>query len=71
MIDLEENFSKPIVMLIILLNVIFTVAVLYVFLQTSNEPQVLVGSWFTFTTVELWAMAKIKRDKIKRGDGDE
>lgn len=65
------EFSKPIVLLIIVLNVLFAAAVLYVFYHTANEPQALVGAWFAFTTVELWALAKIKRDKIKRGGGDE
>lgn len=60
------KFSKAIVSLIILLNVAFTVAVLYVFLQTSSEPVALVGCWFAFTTGELWLLATIKKRKIDR-----
>jgi hypothetical protein len=57
------KFSKAIVALVIMLNVFFTVAVLYVFLKTYTEPTVLVGCWFAFTTGELWMLAKIKREK--------
>lgn len=61
------KFSKAIVSLIILLNVAFTVAVLYVFLQTSSEPMTLVGCWFAFTSAELWALATIKKREIDKG----
>lgn len=54
------RFSKAIVALVILLNVAFAAAVLYVYLQTSSEPTVLVGCWFAFTTGELFLLAKIK-----------
>lgn len=65
----KNRFSKFIVVLVILLNVVFTAGVFYVFLKTGgNEPQILIGSWFTFTTVELWSLAKIKREKIKGED---
>jgi hypothetical protein len=56
----KGDFSKTIVTLVILLNVIFTVAILYVFCRVGNEPAALVVAWFGFTTVELWALAKIK-----------
>ena len=54
------KFSKLIVALVIFLNICFAIGVLYVFLKTSNEPGVLVGSWFAFTTGELWLLADIK-----------
>ena len=47
--------------LVILLNVSFAAAVLYVFLRTGTEPTALVVAWFAFTTGELWLLAKIKR----------
>lgn len=56
-------FSKIIVVSVITLNVIF--AVLFVFLKTSCEPTGLVASWFSFTTVELWSLAGIKKAKEK------
>lgn len=66
------KFSKIIVSLIILLNVLFTVGVLYVFLRVGNEPSVLIGAWFAFTTGELWLLATIKKKEIdNEGDYDD
>lgn len=59
------KFSKWIVSLVILLNVVFTGAVLYTFFKVGSEPAVLIGSWFGFTTVELWSLSKIKREEKK------
>jgi pheromone shutdown protein TraB len=64
----KGRFSKFVVTLVILLNAIFTTAVLYIYLQVGSEPVTLIGSWFAFTTVELWSLAKIKRKKIKGED---
>ena len=66
------RFSKLIVSLIILLNVLFTVGVLYVFLRVGNEPSILIGAWFAFTTGELWMLSSIKKKKINNeGDYDD
>ena len=66
------KFSKFIVTLVILLNVSFTVAVLYVFLRIGNEPTALISAWFGFTTIELWALAGIKKREIEiRNDKEE
>lgn len=54
--------------LIILLNIAFTLAVFYVFLRVGNEPTVLVGCWFAFTTGELWLLATIKKTRLKGAD---
>lgn len=62
-----NRFSKKIVTLIVLLNVVFAVGVLCVFWHTGSEPSVLVGSWFAFTTGELWALAGIKKKEIEEG----
>ncbi len=59
------RFSKKIVVLIVTLNIVFTAAILAVFWHTGNEPGVLVGAWFTFTTGELWALSKVTREKNK------
>lgn len=64
------EFSKKIVTLIIFLNIAFTMAVFYVFLRVGNEPTVLVGCWFAFTTGELWLLSKIKRTKLEERDAD-
>jgi hypothetical protein len=55
------KYSKIIVSLVILLNTVFTGAVLYIFLNVGNEPVVLIGAWFAFTTSELWLLAGIKK----------
>ena len=64
----KGRFSKGIVTFIIIANIAFTAAILYVFLKTSCEPTALVGSWFAFTTVELWQLANIKKQKVKTGE---
>ena len=66
-------FSKIIVGIVILANLIFTGVVLYIFLKVGSEPVALIGAWFAFTTSELWILAGIKKAKIKeqRGERDE
>ena len=64
----QGRFSKRIVSLVIALNVLFTVAVLYVFIRTGSEPMTLVGAFFTFTTVELWSLASIKKKKEENNE---
>lgn len=59
------RFSKVIVTLVILLNVVFTAAVLYVFLRVGDEPTALIAAWFAFTTGELWLLASIKKIEVK------
>lgn len=61
----KAEFSKKIVAGIIVLNTVFSVAVFYCFLKTCSEPTALVGAWFSFTTVELWSLASIKKKKIQ------
>lgn len=60
------RYSKLIVALVILLNTGFTGAVLYTFLCVGSEPTALVAAWFAFTTGELWLLAGIKREKVRR-----
>lgn len=62
------KFSKVIVTLIVLLNTAFTAAVLYIFFTTHNEPTVLIGAWFAFTTGELWLTATIKKKEIEKDE---
>ncbi len=66
------RFSKAIVSLIIMLNVIFSAAVLFVFLKIGSEPMTLIGAWFAFTTGELWLLAGIKKKEVeKQNDREE
>ena len=66
----KGGFSKAIISLVVLMNIAFTVAVLYVFLKTSSEPVALVGAWFAFTTGELWMLSSIKKVKVKKGENE-
>lgn len=62
----QGQYSKALVTLIIFLNIVFTVAVFFVFARTGSEPSTLIATWFSFTTVELWSLARIKKKKIDR-----
>ena len=62
------DFSKSLVLGIVLANAIFTAAVLWVFLRTGSEPTALVAAWFAFTTGELWFLAGIKKKKLDKED---
>ncbi len=65
------KFSKGIVTLVILLNAAFTTAVLFIFYRIGTEPTTLIGAWFGFTTVELWALAGIKKREIEKNGGEQ
>lgn len=66
----KSNFSKGVVLFVIIANILFTVAVLSAFIVTQTEPSTLIMSWFGFTTAELWSLASIKKTKEKN-KGDE
>lgn len=59
-INKKKKFSKRIVVLVILLNIIFTVAVFVAAFFNAVIPDSLIMAWFAFTTTELVAMAGIK-----------
>jgi ABC-type phosphate transport system permease subunit len=68
----KNRFSKFIVTAVILLNILFTTAVLYTFLKVGSEPMTLIGCWFAFTTGELWMLSSIKKSKVKKeGENSE
>ena len=64
-INKKKKFSKRIVILVILLNIIFTVAVFAAAFFNAVIPDSLIVAFFSFTTIELWALSKIKRDDVK------
>jgi hypothetical protein len=65
------RFSKWIVAIVIVLNVFFTIAILYTFLKIGSEPSTLIAAWFAFTTGELWALSSIKKKEINsKGRGE-
>ena len=61
-------FSKVLISLIVAANLAFTVAILFVFCFTYSEPSTLIMAWFGFTTGELWALAFVKKQKLKKGE---
>lgn len=65
------KFSKIIVVLVIALNIIFAAVVLWIFDRTKVEPVALIGAWFSFTTVELLALAGIKRKEVGGANGNQ
>ena len=68
----KKQFSKVVVSLVIFMNIAFTYKILEVFKVVGSEPTALVGCWFAFTTGELWMLASIKKEKVKKkGMGDE
>lgn len=62
----KKRFSKKIVILIIVLNVLFTAAVFVAAFFSHTIPDSLIIAWFGFTTTELVALAGI----AIRGDKD-
>ncbi len=64
------NFSSKIVIMVIVLNVLFTLAVA-VSWHTGQGLDSLVVGWFAFTGTELWTLGKIKRDKIGKDDSND
>ncbi len=62
----KRKYSKVIVALVIALNVLFAGAVLFVFYHTGSEPGTLITGWFSFTTIELWALSGIKKSEKKK-----
>ena len=64
------KFSKTIVGLIIAANIVFTIAVLVIFVRVGSEPSALIVAWFAFTTGELWFLAGIKKKKIEKGGNE-
>lgn len=68
---MKNKFSKAIVTAVVLLNVAFTTAVLYAFLQVGSEPTALIAAWFAFTTGELWLLAGIRKAKAREGGSND
>lgn len=67
----KSKFSKGIVAAVVMLNTIFTAAILYVFLKVGSEPMTLITAWFGFTTGELWMLSSIKKSKVRKEDDNE
>lgn len=68
--DVSVKYSKFLVTFIISVTILFTISILYIFWKTGEEPTTLIGCWFGTFLAELWALSKIKREKIKNS-GDK
>lgn len=64
--ETKKEYSKIIVSIVITMNILFTLAIMYIFLKTKTEPSTLITAFFSFTTIELWQLSKIKRSKINK-----
>lgn len=64
----QSRYSKKIVLIVILLNVIFTIAAFAVTILGFEISDALVVSWFAFTGTELLALATIKNTETKYVD---
>lgn len=61
------DFSKKVVIAVITLNVLFTIAGLVVCWHTMQPIDALAVGFFAFTSTEVWALSKIKREGNKGG----
>lgn len=64
----DNLFSKIIVLLVVIMNVGFSAAVLYISNAGRVVPDSLIAAWFSFTTGELWILSGIKKTKLKNKD---
>lgn len=60
------RFSKKIVFLVIILNVTFTSAVLFLNFYDHSVSDSLITGWFSFTGAELLGLAVIKVVKVRK-----
>jgi hypothetical protein len=58
------RYSKKIVALVVVLNVLFAVVVLYLNSIDKYVSDELVRGWFIFTSIELLALAGIKIKEV-------
>lgn len=64
----QPKYSKKIVVLVILLNVVFASAVLFLNYFGDEVSDTLISKWFDFTSIELLSMAAIKSvETVKKG----
>ena len=66
----SSRFSKGIVLTVIVLCILFTIAILYVFTKVGSEPSTLIQFFFGTLIVELWKLADIKKEKIKKNENN-
>lgn len=67
----EREFSKSIVIFVIASNLVVLFASFYVTLKSNVEPSATAVAWFGFSTAEMWALAFIETNKIKKRSKEE
>lgn len=70
-INTKGLFSKIVILLIVALNIWFVCQMIKLLPSLTFEPVALIGGWFAFTTGELWALATIKKRKLKNSSIEE
>lgn len=64
----QPRYSKKIVVLVIVLNVVFAFAVLFLNYFGDEVSDTLISKWFDFTSIELLSLAAIKGiETVKTG----
>lgn len=66
----KGRFSKLMVLIVLVLNILFALKVFQIVEEGFQEPTALVGAWFSFTTVELWSLASIKKRKESKAQAE-
>ena len=61
----KNRFSKFIVTLVIIMNIIFTAAVLYVFVKVGNEPMALLVHGSLSQQVNYGCFQVLRKSKVK------
>ena len=61
----KRKYSKIIVILVITLNILFTIATFIITILGYTIPDALIVAWFAFTGTELLALATIKNTETK------
>ena len=54
------KFSKLLVLFIVVTAILFTIAILYIYVKMGTEPTTLIVAFFGFLGAELGALATIK-----------
>ena len=62
----DIKFSSIVIVVVFVLNVLFTLEVLEIVKAGYNEPSALIAAVFAFTTGELWCLKDIKKAKINK-----
>lgn len=58
------RFSKIVIIVVIIMILIFTGCILYIFNKKGAEPTIIITSFFAFMTGEVLALAKLKLSEI-------